>query len=60
MAERMRALKATANEPIPVYPKPGQCSPCGMRGFEASGSRLGETAAAGRHKTGFGGNDTFG
>jgi CRISPR-associated exonuclease Cas4 len=31
MAGRMRELRATANEPIPVHPKPGQCRPCGMR-----------------------------
>lgn len=32
MAGRIRAARATAAEPIPVNPKPGQCRPCGMRG----------------------------
>jgi CRISPR-associated exonuclease Cas4 len=31
LAGQIRAARAKVTTPIPVYPKPGQCRPCGMR-----------------------------
>jgi CRISPR-associated exonuclease Cas4 len=33
LAGQIRAARAAVNQPIPVQPVPGQCRPCGVRGY---------------------------
>lgn len=39
LAARIRAARAEPERPVPVYPQPGQCRACGMRG-QCSQARL--------------------